>query len=113
MFFKMKERNPNRDPIRSVLHEWKIDQPLPHDFKGKVWERIVRAEKKPEIRWLAVLRESFKQVTRPAVAASYLAVVIAAGMTAGYRHAQEQAASTSTQLSVRYLQTVDPYQTPR
>ena len=101
-----------KDPIRSALREWKVDDPLPHNFKGKVWDRIAKGEEKREtpLAWWAQLGQL---LTRPAVAAGYLALVLLAGITAGYWQGREAVSSIDAQLRARYVQAVDPYQTAR
>ena len=100
-----------KDPIRS-LREWKVDDRLPHNFKGKVWDRIAQAEVKRQAP-LAWWMQLGQLLTRPAVAAGYLAILLLAGLSAGYWQGQEKANSIDAQLSTRYVQAVDPYQRGR
>lgn len=101
-----------KDPIRSALSEWKVDDPLPRNFKGKVWDRIVRAEEKRQVP-LGWWTQVSQLLARPAVTVGYLAVLLLAGITAGYWQGQEKLSSIDAQLSARYVQAIDPYQTPR
>ena len=101
-----------KDPIRSALQEWRVDDPLPHNFKGKVWDRIAKTEEKRRAP-LAWWMQLGQLLTRPVVAAGYLAVLLLVGLSAGYWQAQEKVSSIDAQLSARYVQAVDPYQTAR
>jgi hypothetical protein len=49
-------------------------------------------------------------VARPSVAASYLVVLLLAGVLAGYWQARAANARAEEMLSARYVQVVDPYQ---
>jgi hypothetical protein len=50
-------------------------------------------------------------LARPALAASYLAVLIAAGVAAGYWHARLDNAHVARQLGSRYVRLLDSYET--
>ena len=53
-----------------------------------------------------------KGLSRPALAASYVAVLLMAGVVAGYWQARTTNAQVDDHLSSRYVQMVDPYQNP-
>lgn len=109
------DRNTSDDALRKVLREWSVDDPLPHNFRASVWERIARADAPhvtPSV-WQRLMAGLEHLLSRPAVAAAYVAVVLAGGVTVGHRHARQELAGTHAALSARYIQTVDPYQKPR
>lgn len=110
----MKELTENDEPLRQLLREWVVEIKLPPRFQEKVWRRIAHREEeaKPSLRqalshWLESV---FK---RPALAVSYVAVLLAAGLTTGYVQAQEKSARAESQWRTLYVQSVDPYQAPR
>jgi len=50
---------------------------------------------------------------RPALAGSYVALLLVGGVTVGWAQARQDAARVKDELSERYLRVLDPYQTPR
>ena len=50
---------------------------------------------------------------RPAVAASYVGILLVLGLLAGTWQAQEQNARAEQTVERKYVQSVDPYQAPR
>ena len=106
----------NREPGHSdaldpVLAEWKVTAPLPPRFQEQVWQRIAKAEHRAEppapggVFWrlLAVV------LPRPGVAYAYSAALLVFGMAAGSWAAQVKASHMNSQLSLRYVQAIDPY----
>ena len=51
-------------------------------------------------------------LTRPRLATSYVAALLATGLIAGYWQAKVASAHAEAQLSARYVQVIDPYQMP-
>jgi len=97
--------------LRELLREWKVATPLPPRFKEGVWRRIEQAERKPEPRvWarLAGVLEVF--LPRPKYAFAYVSVLLALGVMGGTFAAQATTKRLNTDLGVRYVQSVDPYQ---
>ena len=113
----MKEDNEvNRgETLHKLLHTWKVEAKLPPRFQDAVWNRIAASEreaKKPSslqrlTTWIEAVFSS------PALAASYVAILLFAGVGTGYWQASGRATQTNSELRVRYLQSVDPYQMPR
>jgi hypothetical protein len=61
----------------------------------------------------SVLRAWVEQVfARPAVAAAYVALLIAAGTALGFKQAHDASTRVQNQLGARYVQAIDPYQHP-
>jgi len=95
------------------LSEWRTDAALPPRFQEQVWERIASAEAAHQpslfatVRWLAAL------LMRPSVATAYAMILLLIGITAGCQQGQTKSESIKSQLQTRYVQMVDPYQTPR
>ena len=52
-------------------------------------------------------------LTRPRLAVGYVAVLLAAGLLAGFWQAQLAKTRMAETLSARYVQMLDPYQMPR
>lgn len=112
----MKSERPNEDAeaVRRVLREWKVTSRLPPRFAENVWRRIEQAEPValpasiPTL-W-AVLRVWLAaMLPRPAVAISYVSVLLIAGLFAGYWHARMETTSWDKALANRYVEAVDPF----
>ena len=112
----MKTDHPNENdvPRRALLKEWKQEAPLPPRFQERVWRRIEHAEAAPVptvslaamfANWLTNL------LPRPALATAYVAVLLVIGASVGWSQARQETARVSGELSARYAQAVDPYQT--
>ena len=100
----------NDEPLRSVLREWRVDAPLPPQFQEQVWQRIERAETKPQSGpWAGLLRLLEVVLPRPKFAFAYLLVFLAFGVGAGAVAAQLKTNRLDSELGLRYVQSVDPY----
>lgn len=112
----MKNTEPeNQDlSLHEVLEEWRTDAPLPLHFQEAVWRRIERREVqcRPS-RWGVIVRWIGAALRRPALAASYLSVLLAIGLTAGWSQGRQETARIKSELSERYVRVLDPYQAPR
>jgi hypothetical protein len=110
----MKELTENDEPLRQLLREWIVDSTLPPRFQEQVWRRIVHREEevKPNLRQ-AFIHWLDTTFNRPALAVSYVAVLLSAGLTTGYLQAQDKSAHAESQWRAMYVQSVDPYQAPR
>ena len=106
---KAQHSNPNDEALSRVLREWKVKTQLPPGFEGSVWHRIERSDSR-EPRWKVLFSRLATAITRPALATSYLAVLLAAGLLAGYLQARVATARAEAKLSARYVQVIDPYQ---
>lgn len=111
---KTDNSNENDLQLRALLREWKPEASLPPRFQEQVWRRIERAETAPVpsvslatvfANWLTNL------LPRPALAGAYLAVLLIIGASAGWSQARQETARVTSELSTRYAQAVDPYQT--
>lgn len=87
-----------------------MEASLPPRFQEQVWQRIARAEAKPAAspgaefwRLLGVV------LLRPRFAFAYVAVLLAVGVAAGSWAAQVKASRIDSDLSLRYVQSIDPY----
>jgi len=103
--------NESNDSVSKALRTWKVNAPLPPRFEEQVWQRIARAEAKvnrnpwPEfVSWLEAA------LPRRIVAASYLTILLLAGITAGYWESRHKSSELDQTLGRRYVQMVDPFQ---
>lgn len=108
---------PNEDDkkLSKLLHEWKVEASLPPRFQEQVWRRIEKAEHAPSApsAWTVIAHWVGTVLPRPALAASYVAVLLAIGVTAGWAQAQQETAQVKADLADRYVRVLDPYQAPR
>jgi hypothetical protein len=112
----MKTTNPsdNDQPLNEVLVQWKVESSLPPRFQEQVWRRIETAEaRKPEGSLTVVLRWLDAAFRRPALALSYVTVLLFVGLGIGYWQAQDKTAQSESKWQALYVQSVDPYQAPR
>ena len=102
------------DPaLRAKLKQWKIEAPLPPRFEEQVWQRIARRERQVSTTWFSIfIQRVGEALVKPAPAASYLSVLLALGLLAGYRQARIANTHAAEELSARYVQMLDPYQMP-
>lgn len=112
----MKNSQPGNhdDPLHQVLQEWRPDASLPPGFQEQVWQRIERAQAPaaPSV-WAVVTHWVETVLPRPALAASYLAVLLIVGGTAGWAQAHQETAHVRDELGQRYVRVLDPYLAPR
>jgi len=110
----MNDSPENNEPLRKSLQLWKVSNTLPPRFQERVWRRIARSQTEAAQPWWAGLVGWFDAaLPRPAVATSYLAMLVLLGLVAGWHQAKEVKTRLDSQMGVRYVQAVDPYQTPR
>ena len=111
-----KDNEVNQDEsLNKLLRTWKVEAQLPPRFQDAVWNRIAATERKAETHsaWQGFTTWIETAFSTPALAISYVAFLLFAGIGTGYWHAAGRAAQTSSELRVRYIQSVDPYQMPR
>ena len=107
----------DNDPrLRALLRECKVVSKLPPRFQEQVWRRIERHEQQPSV-WSS-LRTSLTHwigaaLPRPALAVSYVAVLLAVGASVGWTQARQEKARVSDEMSLRYVSSVDPYRADR
>lgn len=102
------------EALRTELRAWTVTASLPPGFEEKVWQQVARAERQSKsgvgalfLLWI----EDF--LSRPSIAASYVALLLLIGSATGYWQAHGRVAAAETDLGSRYVQTVDPYQMHR
>jgi len=104
-------------PLRKVLKEWRTDAALPPRFQEAVWQRIQRGDQaEPPVAasaWSGIARWISTMLPRAALAASYVAVLLAVGVTAGWAQARQETARVKDELGLRYVRVLDPYLAPR
>ncbi len=113
----MKPNSENPEPLRKVMREWRVTEPLPPRFQEGVWRKIQQAEVSASPAPTTTLWSMCKawlaaELPRPGVAVAYLSILLVAGMAAGYWRAQQTTAHLDDELGTRYVQSVDPYQKP-
>jgi hypothetical protein len=108
------EPDNNDEALRKFLKEWRADTSLPPQFQEGVWRRIerTRAPTVPSA-WAVISHWVGTILPRPALAASYVALLAAIGLIAGWTQAREETARVHGELGQRYVHVLDPYQTPR
>jgi len=114
---KANEPGDQDEALREVLKEWRAGAPLPPRFQDGVWRRIKQGERAPApiapsvrafiTHWIGTV------LPRPALAASYVAILLAIGVTAGWAQAHQETRRVKNELGERYVRVLDPYQTPR
>ena len=111
---KANEPGNHDEPLRKLLKEWRTDAPLPPRFQETVWQRIERAQAPvPPSVWAAIAHWIGTVLPRPALAVSYVAVLLTIGVTAGWAQARQETARIHDELGQRYVRVLDPYQAPR
>ena len=105
----MKPEDHTDQNLDKVLQEWRVSAPVPPRFQEQVWQRIERAETRDST-WVTFLRQISAALSRPALAVSYVALLLFLGLAAGYWQAQASNAHADQVLSSRYVQLIDPYE---
>jgi hypothetical protein len=110
----MNDEKPSGDAgMTNLLREWKTDSSLPPGFRDRVWRRIEEAGA-PMVGPLTRLRDWVTRIFgRPAMAFSYVAILLLAGGTLGFWHGHRNSARAATELSARYVQLMGSYESPR
>lgn len=114
IYMKSNQYPKNDEPLSKLLREWRPEISLPPRFQEQVWRRIERAEANAKLTfWQVFTRQVEAAFRRPALAVSYVTVLLFVGLTAGYWQAQDKSAQAQAQWRTAYVQSVDPYQAPR
>lgn len=102
----------NDKRLRALLREWKVDCALPPRFQENVWHRIALGQAKAGAwqNFTIWLDATFR---RPALAISFVAVLLFIGLTTGFRQGQDKTAQAQSHWRALYVQSVDPYQEHR
>ncbi len=96
--------------LRQVLREWKVDTPLPPRFEEEVWQRIARGEAQPApTLWASLWPWVEVLLPHPRFAYSYMAALLVLGVVGGSLAAQVRTKAIEADLSLRYVQSLDPY----
>jgi len=101
------------ETLRQVLRQWKVDAQLPPRFQEQVWRQIERSE--PQVlmpAWVLLWRRATAALARPSLAASYVTLLLLAGLLAGYWQVRITRAQAEDNMGVRYVQLVAPFQNP-
>jgi hypothetical protein len=103
----MKSENIDRDPqLIEALRSWQVNEPLPPHFHERVWKRIDTTEaaaSRGSLSWLSAL------LLKPAFATAVAALLLVAGLTAGYLRSDRDTARWEEQLAHRYVTAMNPY----
>src|SRR4051812_3763735 len=96
--------NDSDGALRKALQAWELQEPLPPRFGEQVWQRIAREEaERPAGVWSQLTTRLGTALLRPALAVSYVTVLLAGGLLAGYWHAQADNARAEQALGTRYV----------
>lgn len=95
-----------------LLLSWHPEDRLPPRFQERVWRRIsLQEEARPAAvkLWEKFLSGCFAVFGRPALAACYLAVLMATGAGLGYWQSERYGAQTVRAWQAAYVHSVNPY----
>ena len=107
------ELNKDDAVLRKSLRSWSVGTPLPPRFQEQVWQGIERVESQRKTTlWTRMLDWLETSLPRPALAVSYVTVLLVLGLSAGYWQVRKETAHLDETLGLRYVQSIDPYQTP-
>jgi hypothetical protein len=108
------EPNNRDEALRKLLKEWRTDASLPPRFQETVWQRIERAQTPVSHSvWAVIAHWIGTSLPRPALAVSYVTLLLAVGMTAGWTQARQKTNHVRDELGQRYVRVLDPYLAPR
>src|SRR6476660_1593902 len=88
----MKKQDPTEKPadLSNLLQSWKALPSLPVGFHASVWRRIDGSRRAAPALPSGVVADWLHQMlSRPAFVASYLSLLLLAGIMAGYRKGQD------------------------
>jgi hypothetical protein len=106
----MKEEFNQDNSLRPLLKEWRVEASLPPRFQENVWRRIENLDASSVTLWQLIRQRLESTFARPAVAVSYVTVLVAVGLVLGAKQGQLRSARAEVQLEARYVQSIDPYQ---
>src|SRR5438445_13612530 len=88
---KTDEPGNHDEALSKVLKEWRTDASLPPRFQEGAWRRIERAQAPaaPSV-WATIAHWIGTVLPRPALAASYVAILLAIGVTVGWAQAHQE-----------------------
>jgi hypothetical protein len=109
----MKDEMPSGDaPVTKLLREWKLESVLPPRFNEQVWQRIETAGVPAVSPWALLRNWVARTLARPAMAISYVTVLLLAGLAIGFWRGQANSERAATELSARYVQLMSSYDSP-
>jgi hypothetical protein len=110
----MNESGHHDEALHKLLQEWRTEAPLPPRFQEGVWRRIERtqAPAAPSV-WVVIADWIATVLPRPALAVSYVAILLTIAATTAWTQARQETARVKGELGERYIRTLDPYQAPR
>jgi hypothetical protein len=98
--------------LHQLLQTWRIENKPPPYFQERVWRRIsLREDPQPAVwkLWSEFTIWCGAASRQPAMAAAYLAVVVATGAGLGYWKSERYVQQTELGWRAAYLQSVNPY----
>ena len=102
------------EALNKLLHAWKLGAQLSPRFQEAVWQRIARRQTEAMLNPWTFLSDWLARVfARPQMALSYVATLLLLGLIGGYWHVRLHKDRVAEEMSVRYVQAVDPYQNLR
>ncbi len=100
-------KSPADERLSAVLRSWKVEADPSPRFADQVWHRIERRNAgTPWSRFLAVLASL---TDRPRLAAGFALMLLVAGAGAGLLRGRADAATLTSELQARYVQSIDPF----
>ena len=104
-----KRMKPDNQNNLDSLRAWRVETPLPRNFKRDVWQRIAARQKQPEY-WSVFADWILGLLARPGLALAYAVLVLVLGGGSGYLAGTGHKGHRDSELMARYVQTIDPYQ---
>jgi hypothetical protein len=109
----MNEPDKHDEALGKLLQQWRADAPLPPGFQKAVWRRIEQSQiSAAPAPWTVIARWIASALPRPALAVSYVAILLTLGLTAGWAQARQETARVKNAMGERYIRSLDPYQAP-
>ena len=104
------EPNRNENALHRWLQHWDVKATLPPGFRREVWQRIEQSRWHDSSRVLARLVQCLEAgLLRPAVALTYLMILLITGSAFGWMQAQRDKGQLDEALERRYVRAIDPY----
>src|SRR5262245_31148778 len=111
MTLEAKHHSEEDKGLSELLATWQARGSLSPRFQEQVWHRISKAEtRKPKVYGAGLLRWLETVFARPALAISYVTLLLFVGLGAGLWQAHDQVVQSERTWRARYMQMVDPYQ---
>jgi len=111
----MTSENPMQgdEALSQVLRQWKVHAQMPPRFQEQVWRRIERSEPQAQVpAWVLLWQRVTAALAQPPLAASYVTLLLLAGLLAGYWQVRITRAQAEENMGARYVQLVAPFQNP-